>query len=365
MMTRIIEDLPPELRERIFLFLKVCDLKHIACCSKEYYGFVQHLIWRDLFLTWKFLNRHCMDMPSNLKYTNGLSFSYGWSPHTEVPSWDQISSNYTRVLKNCSDNQLKQLSIEGDIPDKALQITVENLPNLQELTLYLIQNNSYNGWKSLTNLHCLRKLSIHHCRIDDGSINAIIKIPKLRWLQLKACKGFRDKSLKYISSMTQLQKITLSHNRDVTNNGMVYFSKLTNLVELDLKYTDLNDSVLEKFCTCLKNLKTLDISECQNITDSGLYNLPRLKMLRNLNISGCTQVTDPGLTLVSTLGGLVEINIQFNHFSDEAIEEFCRKTHMKQKMKCFKFILTKNSRYWLQNGKCGLGWKCNCPCSEK
>ena len=355
------EDLPPELREYIFKYCQIIDLKNLACCSKQYRNYVEYLLWKETFLTWKSLADKSLKMPTQLILTTKLNFSYGWNPQNDVPSWNHIATNYTKVLQGCKVARLRKLSIEGDIPDNALHLTVDILFQLQELSLSLMQNNSTTGWRCLVTLVCLKKLNIYYCRIHDIGVDAIIKVPNLEQLHLKACKDIRDTGLKYISSLTQLQRLAISHNQFITENGLVFISKLVNLIELDVKYTELNDDVLNEFCQCLINLQTLDISECHNLTNVGLSRLCLLKKLRNLNISGCNNATDCGLASLNSLDRLREINIQFNNFSDSAIEEFCHVTGMKQKMKSFKFVLTRDARFWLKNGKCGVGWKCDCP----
>ena len=79
------------------------------------------------------------------------------------------------------------------------------------------------------------------------------------------------------------------------------FGKLHNLLELNLKYTFINDSILSDICEMLVVLKVLNIRGCTNVTDTGLAHLIKLKSLEELDISGCFKITNYGLRHLGAL----------------------------------------------------------------
>jgi hypothetical protein len=79
--------------------------------------------------------------------------------------------------------------------------------------------------------------------------------------------------------------------------------KNANLIErLDLsKYADsIDDAFLEKIVTAFPNLKKLNCSHCENITDKGMESIVKLKGLEFLGLDHCHKITNTGVEFIST-----------------------------------------------------------------
>ena len=68
---------------------------------------------------------------------------------------------------------------------------------------------------------------------------------------------------------------------------------------------------------------------------------------------------------MSELPLLEEVIVDIDDIPDEPFEKFCLLSSMKEKAQYVSVdinpvVLTKNSRYWPRNGKCGLRWNCCC-----
>lgn len=56
-----------------------------------------------------------------------------------------------------------------------------------------------------------------------------------------------------------------------------------------------NDIIVRLICNCMKNMKVLLLKKCHNLTDHGVRELSKLKHLTSLEISDCDYVTDVGI----------------------------------------------------------------------
>ena len=289
---------------------------------------------------------------------NGADYSInivGGTPKSKVTTWIELASNYRKILSYCDCNRLTKLDIVGVIGSHGINQTVDILCNLQQLSMSDISLISSNGWLNLIKLIHLKKLSLLNCVIQDSSVEEIIAATKLEEIILNQC-SLREISLVHISHAVQLKRVTISHNSYIPGSSFKVLSTLTNLVQLNLKYTYIDDIALSNICMSWKNLKILNLHGSINITDSGLYSVSNLQSLKELNINMCTNITNLGfsylekipirklsfswsnnvsdtlfdyLTNVVSLKELSIININ-NRFSIVAIDEFCEKTNMKK-----------------------------------
>ena len=90
--------------------------------------------------------------------------------------------------------------------------------------------------------------------------------------------------------------------------ALVQFSALTQLEGLDLTECSISDDGLERL-QVLPNLRWLDLSNCEVITDQGLANLAPLTGLEYLDLAGCS-VTDAGLAHLAGLKNLRYLNFE-------------------------------------------------------
>ncbi len=61
---------------------------------------------------------------------------------------------------------------------------------------------------------------------------------------------------------------------------------------LDFRNTNISDDGLTFIAAKFQNLTTLNLLNCQKITDLGLISLQKLKKLVLLNLTGCSNITD-------------------------------------------------------------------------
>jgi hypothetical protein len=94
---------------------------------------------------------------------------------------------------------------------------------------------------------------------------------------------------------------------------------LIHLKELRLNYTKITDQSLEKICSALRCLQTLDVSACQNLSNIGLnaiLTLPRLIFVNISKLSG--DHVDVHAFLLSRQDSLADVNLSGISGVDEA-----------------------------------------------
>lgn len=102
--------------------------------------------------------------------------------------------------------------------------------------------------------------------------------------------------------------------------------KLTQLQQLHLVCNEwVNDEVLEIISRACRNLRTLNLVLCVNISDAGLIRIAGLPYLNDLNL-GVTNVTDVGVTmLVHKLCHLEKLDlIDAHHVTDLSMVEIAQ-----------------------------------------
>ena len=306
--------LPQELKECIYSFCKLCDLRNVACCSKASYMSVQYIIWHcveipwrsfgNMILPWKIARKKLIRSRrlSNLKFTNYLRFREDWCGSlTGEKRWTRVANHYKKIIENCNPNRLVTIYIDRVIVDQGLIWTCHLLYMLQEIYLNCCYHITDHGWQHLTTLKQLRKLSLRNCEIRDSSIKKMLGIKQLKEFRLDQCLQVTCTGLKLISTLTQLEKLTFSYNWHIEANVYQYFSRLHKLVDLDLRYTNISDCMLECITKTMMNLKGLNLRGCHNISDAGLAHLTILLCLEELDVSECSKVTVVGLSQITTM----------------------------------------------------------------
>ena len=159
------------------------------------------------------------------------------------------------------------------------------------------------GLESIGRLTALQHLDIHGCvGVGDKGIVAISQITSLRYLDLWGCKGVTDTGIRAIGGLVGLQHLDLSRCKQITDNGIGSISRITLLQHLGLYGCEgVTDIGLIGLCQNVQ-LEYLNLGKCARITDQGIgCAIKCLKQLRNLRVSGCDQLTNQGFAEIAGL----------------------------------------------------------------
>jgi len=140
-------------------------------------------------------------------------------------------------------------------------------------------------------------------------------------LDLSGLPNLSDSDLKTIldkASGIRISSINLSNCEKITDASLAHLVTLTSLSSLNLnKCPNITDAGLAHLSK-LTLLSSLSLDWCENITDAGLVHLSELTLLRSLCLNGCENITDAGLAHLSKLTLLRSLDL---HWCDKITDD--------------------------------------------
>ncbi len=179
---------------------------------------------------------------------------------------------------------------------------------------------SLSGWKitdaglvNLKGLTNLRRLVLPKQITDAGVVHlvgmklAVLRIPQ----QAKTDLGLKH----YLAAIEPPNALDLPRWQ-ITDAGLVYIKRLTNLETLSLRKTKVTDAGLVHLKSLI-NLTRLNLWESE-VTDVGLVHLKGLTELRGLGLRN-TQITDAGLVHLKGLTNLQTLDLSHTQVTDAGL----------------------------------------------
>ena len=290
--------------EKLIPFIDYLTLYQFKYVSKK---IMQNFKDLDLF--------NCLDL-RNTKYKNENNIIYSiLSKHKFLTKiiLEFRPINDTHVYKFPSNLTYINLNYCQNISDLGLTYISENCLNLTHLELYVLQNITDKGLSQIIkNCSKLTYLNLSGCRhIGDESLMLITKyLPNLEFLDLTRCILVTDEFLIELAK----KNIKLKH----LNLYALPELKCTFLKHLngyDLEFLDfcgneyLNDDLFESASEHLKNLKSLNISWCNMISDKSvkvLFENNNNSQLELFSVHGILGITDESINILSNNEGVVK-----------------------------------------------------------
>jgi len=167
-------------------------------------------------------------------------------------SWLERESEYFSELPSSLEEL--DLSMSPWLSDKAVEKILERCPNLKSLHLGSNSQISYNGLVQLHYLKQLTALGVPRCRqIGDEELLIILQsCPRLQRLNLAECEQISETGFETIAD------------------------SLPELAALNLSHTNAGDGSLVAIAEGCKNLQSLNVEDCPNITEAGIAAARRL-----------------------------------------------------------------------------------------
>ena len=225
------------------------------------------------------------------------------------------------------------LSLCKQITDSTLSRIAQYLPNLEVLELGGCCNITTSGLMMLAcGLKKLKLLNLRSCRhISDNGIEHLAGVSnmkvdgclELETLILHDCQKLTDQALKHISmGLTNLKSINLSFCSSVTDSGLKFLAKMPTLRELNLRNcNNVSDIGVGFLAEGGSRITSLDVSFCERIGDQTLIHISQgIFHLRNLSICACA-ISDEGLNkVVRTAHDMTTLNIgQCSRVTDKGL----------------------------------------------
>lgn len=193
-------------------------------------------------------------------------------------------TNIMCIFENNGINKIDVSKPEKNEDRRLVEISFIRELALEDLNNFFSTNNNFQN---------LKKISFE----GGNLINDVFKIPNITSLNLNYCVITNEVALKSLSSVKNLQELSLKY-ADIDDEQIKGVSSLTSLTKLDLYFCKkITDEALEYF-NPLINLQELILCSC-NITDTGIKHLSNLTNLEVLSLQLCKKVTCLGMAILA------------------------------------------------------------------
>ncbi|CAL4886525.1 unnamed protein product [Urochloa decumbens] len=225
------------------------------------------------------------------------------------------------VLQNCK-----------GISDVGVAKLGDGLPSLQSLDVSRCIKLSDKGLKAVA-LGCqkLRQLHITGCRlITDNLLIALSKsCLQLEDLGAAGCNSITDAGISALADgCHQIKLLDISKCNKVGDPGVCKVAEVSSSHLVSIKLLDcskVGDNSIYSLAKCCRNLETLVIGGCRNISDASIHALALAcsSSLRSLRMDWCLKITDASLrSLLSNCKFLVAIDVGCcDQITDVAFQE--------------------------------------------
>ncbi|PSN51042.1 F-box/LRR-repeat protein 14 [Blattella germanica] len=237
------------------------------------------------------------------------------------------------LIADCPSLTQLNLSLCKQVTDSSLGRIAQYLKNLEVLELGGCCNVTNTGLLLIAwGLKNLRRLNLRSCwHVSDQGISHLAGLNRdtadgnlaLEYLGLQDCQRLSDEALKHVSlGLTGLKSINLSFCISITDSGLKHLAKMVSLRELNLRSCDnISDIGMAYLAEGGSRISSLDVSFCDKIGDQALVHVSQgLFNLRSLSLSAC-QISDEGICRIAkTLHDLETLNIgQCSRITDKGL----------------------------------------------
>jgi hypothetical protein len=204
-----------------------------------------------------------------------------------------LISKLGRLDKNLKELSLRNLEIENSVVENILRFAksmeILDISNCNSLTLGICEILKNHAPK----LQSLKLFSVLNA-IDDKGLESLSHIPELSELDIGLCTEITDNGLINFSKnkIQKMKSLNLTGLINITNTGIKSllnnnFQSLNNLTISLMPNKNVDSDICSEISKC-KKLKNLDLSGCTNITNDAIGNLfsGGLDFLESLNLSG-------------------------------------------------------------------------------
>lgn len=193
---------------------------------------------------------------------------------------------------------------------------LSRLPSLTELDLSRCLRRRVNNGvvRELVQFPALSSLNLQCCEtMDAEGFDALSRISGLAWLSL-SCHALSHVSFDYLHHLSGLESLTsleLTSGQAVSQQHIRDWGNLATLYSLRLSES-IASATMRDIGLYLTALTCLDLSQCRDVSVTGLEGLSRLSSLTSLNLSKCTGITDAALMSISCITTLQTLNLGFS-----------------------------------------------------
>ncbi|TXG56852.1 hypothetical protein EZV62_018165 [Acer yangbiense] len=212
------------------------------------------------------------------------------------------------VAKGCCNLRILHLAGCRFVADGLLQAISENCHNLEELVLQGCINISDSGITELVNgCQNIKILDINKCsNVGDVGILSVSKScsSSLKTLKLLDCYKVGDESILSLAKFCKnLETLIIGGCRDITDDSIKFLAAARQISLRNLRMDwclNITDSSLNCILTQCRNLEALDISCCEEVSDAAFQGLGEIELSLKVLKVNCPRVS------VEVIGILLE-----------------------------------------------------------
>ncbi|KAG2218240.1 hypothetical protein INT45_002759 [Circinella minor] len=204
----------------------------------------------------------------------------------DVSNTNLTDEDAIRII--CNYKSLRELKLSGchQITLRGLGYFARDLQNLEMIQFPSREHDLDSVLPRYAELP-LRYLDLTSFQITDEGANSIARMKKLQYLSLDGTK-LTDEGVSKFSGLIDLRKLFLDRT-NISDEGLSQLKGLCKLNTLSLSRTQVTNSLLillgdfEK-TGFTRSLSTLNLAQCQHISDKGIQGLKGMINLKNINL---------------------------------------------------------------------------------
>lgn len=232
---------------------------------------------------------------------------------------------------------------------RSLRDVVSGVPTLTSFNLSGCYNVTDIGLSLAFHAPCksLLRLDLALCKqITDSALDRIGQmLPNLEELELGGCSNITNTGLSMIAfGLKKLKKLDLRSCCHVSNQGIASLSGQDSANEgtIALQHLGLqdcqklSDEALQFVSLGLPSLKSINLSFCASVTDSGLKHLARMPQLREINLRSCDNISDMGIAYLAEGGSrIASLDVSFcDKIGDQALVHISQGLYSLKSLSC-------------------------------
>lgn len=150
-------------------------------------------------------------------------------------------------------------------------------------------------------------------------------------MSLVKCLTITNNGLSHLEGVRELETLDLSECVQLSDAGLFCVaSRLRSLTLLSINARSITEEAFAQIGT-MRSLKHLSLASCAGVTDEGIRRVGRFEELEVLNLSDCANVTDAGLnSIAASYTTLLRLNISgCTRVTDKGITSLATLAHLR------------------------------------
>jgi hypothetical protein len=179
-------------------------------------------------------------------------------------------------------------------------------------------------WNFLRSLPNLRYAFFSNERFDDDVLSRLVGHPNLTNIHL-TFTSVSDDGVRHLATMERLRVVSMAcrptgNQPRLTDAGVAHLARVTQLQQLQLKYSVISDDGLARLTAACPSLTVLALDQCKGITDAGVDHLKSLPELNQLNLTGASLAAAAAAQSLGSLSQLTSLTLVQTEIGDETLK---------------------------------------------